>query len=976
MMKQYRFAHTRSVYPLQLDDPKAVVLHVDGLTPDAKGVYDVTERLQALLDSVKQQDKRGIVLIPEGTYSVSRTIYLPRAVRMIGFGKNRPKFVLKKNTPGFQKAPQEDKGEAVYMFWFTGNMPRVDGRIQDANAGTFYSAVSNIDFQIEEGNPAAVVMRAHFAQHGFVSHCVFDIGQGKAGIFDVGNEMENLVFLGGEYGIYTTKCSPGWPFVLVESAFSGQRKSAILSRECGLTFSHVEFQDVPAADIVMDGYWEKLFWKGCVLENISGPAIQISREDNSCTQINLRNLWCSNVPQLLLGRESGQVTQGSSGAYLLHSLFHGDDLTLGQQEPERKTLVELEPLPEAPHFPREIQDLPPQETWRNVRDFGALGNGVADDTAALQQALDQCDTVYLPQGMYLIRDTLRMREGNALIGLNPISTQLVLEENSPAWAGMGAPKAVLETSRGGWNLVNGLGIDTASRNPRAVGCKWMASADSYMNDVKFVGGHGQITQQQENVPVYNPSRTADVDSDRPWDSQYWSLWITENGGGAFKDVWTANTYAEAGFFVSETETPGVMYQVSIEHHVRHEVLMRNVANWQFLCMQTEEEVAEGPYCQPYELTNCRNLLFANFYSFRVIWVDNPYPSVVRAWNCQNLEFLNCHNFTQMKYTIENLYVDGNTGERAGFWQLGRLSIPQAAAQKKLPGAKGEIAKLASGLDCVDALCQAPDGSIYLCDSRLYRIYRWDPVSQTLALLTSQHFQPLSLACDTQGRLLVVTEYQPVKGSTVDGVEELSTDEFGADTGGGCYYPFFSHDRRIRVCALDPRAPEASMELLPIVPLEEAKPEVLYYPANQWRDSGDMMRSFEKRDTHCYLAPDGKTAIVHKPALARATGLTPLRPGKAAYLVDEYNKCIVQVQVEEGFVLSNPRVWAERGEYGFAMTESGEAYVPDCLLYVFRNGEKVDAIGLGDRPACVLEAGPDKEYLYITARRELYALRLK
>ena len=105
MMKQYRFAHTRSVYPLQLDDPKAVVLHVDGLTPDAEGVYDVTERLQTLLDSVKQQDKRGIVLIPEGTYSVSRTIYLPRAVRMIGFGKNRPKFVLEKEHPGFQKRP-------------------------------------------------------------------------------------------------------------------------------------------------------------------------------------------------------------------------------------------------------------------------------------------------------------------------------------------------------------------------------------------------------------------------------------------------------------------------------------------------------------------------------------------------------------------------------------------------------------------------------------------------------------------------------------------------------------------------------------------------------------------------------------------------------------------------------------------------------------------------------------------------------
>ena len=166
---------------------------------------------------------------------------------------------------------------------------------------------------------------------------------------------------------------------------------------------------------------------------------------------------------------------------------------------------------------------------KNARDYGVYGNGISDDTAALQKALDECDTVYLPQGTYLLSDTLRMREGNSLIGLNPISTQLVLGENSPAWAGMGAPKAVLETSRGGWNLVNGLGIDTASRNPRAVGCKWMASANSYMNDVKFVGGHGQITQQQENVPVYNASRTADVNPDRPWDSQYWSLWITAMG---------------------------------------------------------------------------------------------------------------------------------------------------------------------------------------------------------------------------------------------------------------------------------------------------------------------------------------------------------------------------------------------------------------------------------------------------------------
>ena len=976
-MESYRFAHCASVYTMQPDDPQAAVLNTSGLIPGEDGLCDVTDRLQNLLDSVKQSRRCGIVLIPEGDYAISRTVYLPRAVRMIGFGQKRPRFILRANTPGFQAAPEKDKGKAAYLFWFTGNMPRIDGEIQDANPGTFYSAVSNIDFCIGPGNPAAVALRAHFAQHCFVSHCVFDIGEGKAGIFDVGNEMENLVFLGGDYGIYTTKCSPGWPFVLVESAFCGQRRAAVRSRECGLTFSHVEICDTPAAELVEDGYWEKLFWKDCVLENIAGPALQIAQEENSCTQINLQNVWCRNVPALLRGRESGRILPGRGGAYIVRTLLHGDDCTLGDAETKRVSFAETDPLEDfAPNFLREIVGLPAQSLWTNARDFGAVGNGTADDTAALQAALDQCAAVYLPQGVYRVTDTLRMRGGGALFGLSPISTQIAIDENSPAWAGMGAPKPVLETCRGGRQLVSGIGIDTAARNPRAVGCKWMAGGGSYMNDVKFVGGHGQITPQAENVPTYNPSRTADHDPNRPWDSQYWSLWITENGGGVFKDIWSASPYAEAGVFISETKTPGVMYQISVEHHVRHEILMRGVENWRFLCMQTEEEVAEGPHCQPYELSGCKKLLFANLYAFRVIWVDNPHLSVVRAWDCEALEFLNCHNFTQMKYTIENLYVDGNTGERAGFWQLARLRVPAQRPAQPLPARQGEWRTLTDSLDCADALCADFAGNVYICDSRLCRIYRWSPAAQRLSLLTTQHFRPLSLACDTEGRLLVVTEYRPVPNAEIGGVPELSADEFGGDDGGGCYYPFFSLDRRIRVYAMEPGAPEASLTLLPVVPIAEAQPESLWYPLNQWRDSGDMTASFQKADTHCYLAPDGKTAVVHQPALARATGLTRLEPGRPTYLVDEYNKCVLQVQVGPDFALSAPEIWAQRGEYGFAMTESGEAYVPDSLLYVYRDRALLRTIRLPDRPACLLEAGENREFLYVTARRALYALRLK
>ena len=78
-------------------------------------------------------------------------------------------------------------------------------KYQDANPGTFYSALSNINIRIEDGNPAAVALRTHYAQNSYISHCDIHIGNGKAGIFDVGNEIENVRFFGGDYGFTPLK---------------------------------------------------------------------------------------------------------------------------------------------------------------------------------------------------------------------------------------------------------------------------------------------------------------------------------------------------------------------------------------------------------------------------------------------------------------------------------------------------------------------------------------------------------------------------------------------------------------------------------------------------------------------------------------------------------------------------------------------------------------------------------------------------
>ena len=117
---------------------------------------------------------------------------------------SRPVFTLGENTPGFQE------GTDKYMLFFSGGRGRSGGGTpSDGSAGTFYSAMSNIDIEIGPGNPAAVGVRFHVAQHCYVAHMDFRLGSARAGLEDIGNEVEDLHFHGGQYGIVTQTIRPG-----------------------------------------------------------------------------------------------------------------------------------------------------------------------------------------------------------------------------------------------------------------------------------------------------------------------------------------------------------------------------------------------------------------------------------------------------------------------------------------------------------------------------------------------------------------------------------------------------------------------------------------------------------------------------------------------------------------------------------------------------------------------------------------------
>lgn len=954
-------ADLKSIYTLKPEDPEAFYFTPENYGIKADGKTDVSEALQEAINQVKRERAFGILFIPEGKYRISKTIYVPGAVRIIGYGKKRPEFILSENSPGFQEPVQTDKGKAKYMFWFTGGIVSDESRVGDAGAGTFYSCMSNVNLRIEDGNPHAVALRTHYAQHSFISHVAVYAGNAKAGLFDCGNEMSNVAFFGGDYGIYTTKASPGWPVVAVDMYFEGQRKAALYCQESGLAMVNLQVKNVPVVFELQENYADRLVVDGGYLENVSGPAIIVSNEDNSNNQINFREVYCRNVPLLAKFRRSGKELNVNEKHYNITSFVHGFVMPDMVTDAEFVTDLKVQPIKRIPELKASVlPPLPDMSTWVNVRDLGAKGDGMTDDTEAVQKAIDTYDNIYVPTGWYIVSKTLKLRPGTKLIGLHPFGTQFKLQENTPAFSGFGSPVPLLESSVGGNDMLSGIGINTGAYNYRACGVKWMSGADSYLNDVKFVGGHGTMRK---------PGVQMDYGTDRAWDKQYYSLWVTNGGGGTIKDIWTASTFALNGIYVENTSTPGKVYAMSVEHHVINEVRLNKVQNWKFYCLQTEEESRESTECQPIEMDDCSNVEFFNTYMFRVIRVNEPYHSSIRVRNCSDVRFYNLHNYSQIKYTTDIPVYDHNKNIEVRPWELAMLTVKGDEPCRRRE--ENGVTEIAADFDFTEGIASDSKGNVFFCDNRLHRIFRIDAMTGNLSLLADFHWKPISLAFDTQDNLLVLFRYDPQPGFEGEPHKPYVLPDAGGTSFSGWGNSGFSS----LMYTMYVNNPEETVDLLPLVDRSEVKTvKKAFYASNRWRDFHDFNTVVVNRPAKCFLAPDGVTIIPQQYDLARTSSLLPAYPGKLFYCSDEYDKRIVTCEVLEDGTLSDLKYHLEYGEFGLTLDRNGNLYVADGDILVFdKDGRRVSKIAVPERPSTIVFGGKDGKSLFVTGRKRVFVI---
>jgi hypothetical protein len=1008
-----------SVYPARLDDPSAVYLTPEQLPVSGDGKADDSASIQAAIDKVQETKGEGIVFLPPGRYRITRTIYLWPGVRLIGYGPQRPVFVLDENTAGYQDG-------IAYMFFFAGARPRsaaTNGArtsrlgyhtpptppgvvppstaVPDANPGTFYSAMSNVDFEIGAGNAGAVAIRFHAAQHAYLSHIDFNIGSGFAGIHEVANEAEDLHFHGGQFGIMARKPSPAWQFTLIDSTFDGQREAAIRENEAGLTLVHDEFSNVPTAISIDPHYADQLWIKDSRFENISGPAILISNEASRMTEINVEDAFCSHVPIFAKLRESGREFPQAAKIYRVSVLSHGLSLAFPGAVADFKTRYESSPLETLPPaIPPAIRALPAAATWVNVHTLGVKGDGTTDDTPALQKAIDQHQVLYFPTGRYLLHDTLTLRPDTVLIGLHPSTTQFDLPDGEPAFQGPGTPKPLLFAPPAGTNIISGLGIFTGGLNSRAVGLLWHSGKDSLVDDVRFLGGHGTNAPDGTRANPYNNTHTADPDLHRPWDSQYPSLWI-DGGGGTFANIWTPDTFSQAGLLISNTTTPGFVYELSSEHHVRAEIKLQHVSNWQLYSLQTEEESGESGRASSLEIDDSNNITVANYHGYRVTHMEQPFPYAVRVADSSNIHFRNVHvdanssigfcdasgacrqAVRSNKVPFENAIVDDTLHAEVRDREFAWLDLSDSLPSKQAPTHRTSVItenatqpeRLATGFFNISGGAIDSTGQLYFVDAHSQRIYRWSPASRNAVVVRDAPLDPVNLVFDKSDNLIVLS----------------------------------SGGKELTAYAFKPEAPTPQLTVLKLQPAVDRPGLTAALPVDYWFN-GDfantlsstqpytytsLQQMFERglstRKAFQFVSPDNSLFIPTDAPIVQgepyfgtkwapileAYGLVETSPGKRFYATNEAEQRTYRGTINPDGSLSQIVPFVEQGGESLAQDAEGNVYLAAGQVFVYSPaGKLLDTINVPERPHDILFGGEDRRTLYLLTDHSLYSIRTR
>ncbi len=487
-------------------------LDVTLLGADPTGGKDSTKAIQSAINTAR--NLQLVCFFPSGTYIVSDTLNCEQQRYKRSSGKissapqfpnvllgsrtgPRPKLILKRASPGFAS---KTSPKPVVHFW----AQSVAAPEKPQPNISFLQTFTNIDIEIEPENDGAVALRHQAAQGSAIEECTLDVRNGFKGLeggIGSGGAITDLTVLGGQVGLDFSSSQP--VPTIIDVKLLGQTRAAIVytgRQSLVCVGARIEYSGNGAAisgfPLLRYPFLGQIALIDSSIKLASKSAIPVDTQSS----LYIKNTYIKNsgLRDILIKGPEPSSTTTVQWAHIVELVqkqraleYRGNIYTspVYVNGVQKKFPPVIGTVPDLPAGFLQLHHMPsPRPSFEDkgvadiMKDFGVKGDGLTDDTKALQAALNKTITVFLPKGVYKISAPLVIPKGVTLFGT---ATHLaVITPDPKGWrTKKGQPLLITAAGEDAAVKLFSFSLHTPDSIPQAYALRWQSGGESILHGV-------------------------------------------------------------------------------------------------------------------------------------------------------------------------------------------------------------------------------------------------------------------------------------------------------------------------------------------------------------------------------------------------------------------------------------------------------------------------------------------------------------